>query len=481
MKPPSKEHLHAHSSQTAFSMLDSIAAKFLERGASGSIIRRWTLIIAIGLYWSILAFFADEPLLLLARLDQIPFPVDIALNVTSYFFSPSALMHILPIIAGLWLGIRIGSHYLADLYEPGSFSNVNRYLRSALWGLHYETIQIRSNGLDEIDAASPLLRIGGPGYLDIHLGFAAIVESRERQPIIYGAGNRRFIRGFERLRDVVDLRDQLRQIDKIRAVTRDGIEVYARDAQMVFRVYSGAQPRSLTNPYPYTNDALIRLVYNHPVTRDGVQKWDSILPDLVRQEICAFVGSLTLEEFLALQPVPSPASQELLPQKNPAEPRSANGIHIPRRQLTERFHTSAVRRRLRENGLELAWVGVGTWQIHAQRPIEPLSTDPGKTIIATWRDLQRAQAHRSPQYLERYRKHRFNQTCIHLLQTVINTWENDELHGPYRNWALLRVFYEQFDLIGQSLIGGSEVEPPLDYQTMLNHLKSITRSQEMGE
>jgi len=57
------------------------------------------------------------------------------------------------------------------------------------------------------------------------------------------------------------------KVDEIRAATRDGVLAYARDAQMLFRVYSAEKERSLKSPYPFTEESVRRLVYGQPVRR----------------------------------------------------------------------------------------------------------------------------------------------------------------------------------------------------------------------
>ena len=77
-------------------------------------------------------------------------------------------------------------------------------------------------------------------------------------------------------------------------------------------------------------------------------------------------------------------------------------IQIPRRQLSEHFHTEQLKQDLQDNGLELAWVGVGTWEVRDdQFPSAPGDTGPAKTLMATWRDLQRANLYNSADYQAR--------------------------------------------------------------------------------
>jgi hypothetical protein len=243
-------------------------------------------------------------------LNELPVFLAIVLDVLTSFLAPQILLHLVPVFVALIVSMIIGSSYLADLFELQSWSIASRYLRAALFGVDYPTLSVDQGELDELDRQNSLLLIGGPGYLKLHLGFAAIFEDIDGRPKVYGplpdgrTPDTFFIHGFERLRDVVDLRDQLRQVDEVQCETRDGIEVYARDVKMVFRIYGGDQRRKLSTPYPYTASGLRQLVYGQPVLGGGnASKWTDTLPMLLRDEIRNFVSARTIEEFLALEPL----------------------------------------------------------------------------------------------------------------------------------------------------------------------------------
>jgi hypothetical protein len=353
------------------------ADSFLSRGSLGGTLRSFTIGLVILIYWSGLSWaLAPSPSVLPSWLAGLPFPADVLARVVAALFAPAVLTHLIPVIGGTWLAYRLASHYLADLFELESFGLAARYLRGAVWGLGYDTLAVSSGDLNQLDWTSPMVRVGGPGLLAVHLGFAAVFETAEGHPRVYGPAPRRFVQGFERLRDVVDLRDQMRPVEEVRSTTRDGVEVFARDVQMMFRVYGGGQPRGLRDPYPFTEEAVRRLVYAQVIGDHGLERWTDALPDIIRSEIGGFVSGLTLEGFLALQPT-----------SDDARPSSPAAFHIPRRRLTEQLHTDELRQRLQQAGLELAWVGVGTWEIAAAGR----STDSSRvhTLSSVWRDVQR--------------------------------------------------------------------------------------------
>jgi hypothetical protein len=289
---------------------------------------------------------------------------------------------------------------------------------------------------------------------------------------VYGPEGKRFIEGFERLRDVVDLRDQVRHMDEVEAVTADGMTVRARDVQMVFRVFGGGQARNLQSPYPYAEEAIRRLVYGRAVNAQGADRWTDALADLARDEIQAFIRGLSLDSFLALQP------------SSPKAEQSGDGgsgqsrFHIPRRQLTERFHTAEARDRLRRKGLELDWVGVGTWEVR-----EPTTEDGGyalgTTIIDAWRDRQRAQRLNMPDYLAKQSARGYRQRVLSEIQGLTRAWLDAELQGPSRCWSALRKTLERLSLMAEEVDSETETNLP-DLAPALAHLKDLTEPRELG-
>jgi hypothetical protein len=277
------------------------------------------------------------------------------------------------------------------------------------------------------------------------------------------------MRGFERIRDVIDLRDQLRSVDEVRAVTRDGIEVRAREAQMVFRVFSGGKPRSLADPYPFSEEAIRRLAYSQAVTEQGPRNWTENLKELISREIMAFVSALTIEEFMALQP-----GRELAAGDAGEHPRSPpdRTLHIPRRELTERFHTPETRRRLQEEGLELSWVGVGTWEVGGHGGGDE-SQALGDTLIGTWLELQRARRSTAAGPLHGAQLDRQREAARALLSDLVELWRGAETATASRCLAVIGMTYERLrEMLADELIGEVEA-PPSDLRAALLHLAAL--------
>ncbi len=440
---------------------------FLGRDATAPVLR----ILAVGgtfaVYWVTLVVAAGFPRLPLpAWLAAVGDPIDMLAELVLMFFAPAVLVYLVPVAAALWLGYRLGAHYLVDLFELEDYGIARRYLAPAMFGWDpsaYPTLDVATGDLDALDHANPLLRIGGPGYLRIHLGYAAMVETIDGQPQVCGPARAQFVHGFDRLRDVVDLRDQARSADSIGAMTRDGVEVHASDAQMMFRVSrGGSRPRTLGDPYPFSEPSLRRLVYGQAVGEGGRSRWADSLPGRVRAQIRGFVEHLTIEDFLALRPQASGT-------------RAVGSFHIPREQLTALFHTPEATERLRQEGLELDWVGVGTWELR-DRPGRP-EGEPGvsQTVIGGWREKERVDLYGSPEYLERQRARGFRESASEVLRQMIDAWRAGERTGDMqaRCWEVLKRLHERLTAMRDELKNDPAAALPADFDEALGHLESL--------
>jgi hypothetical protein len=460
------------------------------RGRVGGTLRFGILISLLCIYWLFLAAAAGFPSVLpVSFLNELPVFLAIVLDVLTSFLAPQILLHLVPVFVALIVSMIIGSSYLSDLFELQSWSIASRYLRAALFGVDYPTLSVDQGELDELDRQNSLLLIGGPGYLKLHLGFAAIFEDIDGRPKVYGplpdgrTPDTFFIHGFERLRDVVDLRDQLRQVDEVQCETRDGIEVYARDVKMVFRIYGGDQRRKLSTPYPYTASGLRQLVYGQPVLGGGnASKWTDTLPMLLRDEIRNFVSARTIEEFLALEPLKGTvdSSDGLTLPTNKTE--NGTVFHIPRRSLTQLFHTQGVKDRLKLAGLELDWVGVGTWEIRDQQFAgSGLSPSAPNILTAAWRDVQRIRLYRSPAYLARIREQTSTSYANEVLHGLVRSWNESELPFRAKPFALVlwfrKTLHELLLLVG----GGEEPEDLESIQLAIEHIDRISELNRLQE
>jgi hypothetical protein len=200
-------------------------------------------------------------------------------------------------------------------------------------------------------------------------GLLAAVRRFDRDGYRSKNDGARVLGSFERIRSVIDLRDQVQEIS-VNARTRDGIPVYVKNMRVIYSVQRDGQEPSLQKPYPFKPEAVESLVYD--LTRES---WTDAVAAQIKREIGAFIFRHTLSEFLAA--VGRPELEQAV--KNMAEIQvEADRLagmqddfeidvpdpppFIPRPGISDLFYDySNFVARVRKKGVELRWIGIGTW------------------------------------------------------------------------------------------------------------------------
>ena len=318
--------------------------------------------------------------------------IQLGVFVFQSFLHPEVLRRVIAIVAPYLLIHRFAAVYLADIFEKDT-EVATRFIKQAAFAEDYLTIRIRAGKLIESDEGSPIVQIGGPGYVTVELDSAAVFERPDGTVRVIGPTaklprGRAVIDDFERLRRCIDLRDV---IDKheITARSKDGIIVKARDIQFSYSVYRGENPKkSLDLPYPFDEDALKRMVKGAvtPVFLDKLSKkdpeWKNPLPGplgvSINMEFSAFVSRRGLSEFFSS--IGSP-EEESLRQREEQIHKDAQalagheGFNINESPLksvpfTSRpglaeflFGSDGFKNAMKNaKGLQVNWIGVGTWE-----------------------------------------------------------------------------------------------------------------------
>jgi hypothetical protein len=178
------------------------------------------------------------------------------------------------------------------------------------------------------------------------------------------------------LRRSIDLRDQ-KEVFDIRGRSQDGIRVTAKDVSVVYSVYREHLESSYERPYPFQDpQAIENLVY-----QQGLGLWNVSVGSQIRGALLDFFAQHPLNEFLAMIQEPElrksqeqelelmRESQRLAGFDDPVAPppiERVDGIdYVSRPQLTDLFYNRAEESAL-ARGVEIDWVGVGTWDFLAQ-------------------------------------------------------------------------------------------------------------------
>lgn len=478
------------------SLRQTVADLLLGRDTTAAIVRFLIWGAFVAFYWLALVVRFDFPgELPAAWIQSLPPAVFLVFNIAATFLHPEVLLHLLPVLVGSIVGLFLGGIYLSDLFELESIWIGIKYLLGAVFGLSYPRLRIDRGDVATLHPSNPIKRIGGPGYVQAHLGYAAVFEDRQGKPKVYAlrgvqgesTGDNAdarpqstyFIEGFEQLRDVIDLRDRLVEVKAIKAETRDGLAITARDAQMLFRVFAEDETRSLDDPYPYSEESLRRLVYGRAVTSTGLPAPESVLRAILEQELRSFVARYSLEEFLSMEP-----GGEGQGETAGSPPAGQTSFHqqfqITRRELTERFHTPELKARLKDRGLSLAWVGVGAWEVGGPSPERSEAyLTPEQTLIDTWRNYQRLRLYRSTAFLQRQRLNRFHDRVTEVPLAWLQVWRSGELPPTHRCYELLALLLRQIKAL-QSIEDTPTPQHAESLRGLEGHLEHLIQPDVLG-
>ncbi len=278
---------------------------------------------------------------------QLGGPVLQLVEIFVSFFTPQVLRHALPPLLGFLLALLAGSNYIRDLLELPNLSLAYKHLVSTLFGADYPHMGI-TEGKAYVDdpKTNPMLKIGGPGWVDIKLGNAALFERVVGPSAVRGAGTH-FLRRFETLREAFDLREIERTKNDIAVMTKDGIPLLLTEMKVRFRIRSREQ-RSEANPYPVMTHAIRQAVYQpgRKVTDKGLESWSDAVLGAASGTITGWISRRRMDEL-----IPPPPEDPDHPEP-PATPPYRQALH----QL---FRDKDTRRKFADMGAEIIWVSVG--------------------------------------------------------------------------------------------------------------------------
>jgi regulator of protease activity HflC (stomatin/prohibitin superfamily) len=291
-----------------------------------------------------------------AIVDPLPGPVRFVLSLVH----PQTLRHIIPPVLGVVAAMLMTSNYVRDLFELPDLNAAYRYVAAAMFGWDYPSINVKGSGYEGADKikvgsikellfaeVNPILKIGGPGYVSIAPGSVALFERVGGPSKVAGSGLH-FIRRFETLREVIDLRDQFRTRDEVKALTKDGIAVGVQNVQVSFRVRTSNRPRTHREAYPFSVSAVKRIAYGKTVSAKGPSTWSESVPNAVVGNIRNYIGRTLLDDLVA---------------------RSEGDSKDPREKIKSMFDHKDMRKRFHDMGVELLWVSLG----HIKTPHDVLT------------------------------------------------------------------------------------------------------------
>ena len=371
-------------------------------------------------------------------------------NFVVHVFTDPRIFQYFPIfLAPFFIALQCASLYLADIFELEHISVARGFVWSVALSGSEETIRVSQGAISEEDRHSPAFLIGGPGKVIVDLDSVALFEKPDGTPRIIGPTTkepraRATLEGFERFRQAidtrdhyVDLRDQDSKSQSVRSRSLDGIPITATDVRLMFSVYRGGVKPSTANPYPFSKEAIEQIIYQatsrvtpektNPSTYEF--SWINRMTGLIRGELGAFMSRHKLTAYLASIGVPelekrkqredmiSEEIQKLVPaERDAADAKEAKGLpeFQPRYKVSSLFTQFAedFTNKAHNNGVELHWIGVGTWKTPPEIEIVP------EKHLEAWKLSNENLYRESPDVLSKLETEAILQKTIALIQDV---------------------------------------------------------------
>lgn len=286
---------------------------------------------------------------------------------------PLLILFILPFL----ITFEGASLYIQSLYGLKTLGMARKVLLATAFGLAPGILTI-SNGANPQSKLSRIEYVGGPGLVRISRENAVLFEKPDGKPYVLGPTTtplfhiKNFdfvpIQGFDRIRQVIDLRDHAMEWE-VKARTRDGIVIKASNLQIVFSIRRkpAAKPSGETISYPFSRQAILRLVYQQHLNK-GV--FEAVIQPLIRNQFRAFIENSTLKELLtSIKVSDTRGINQLLLDRHVPRPLPQQ---TPRPQISGSFTdvTNKFSRDTFSAGVQMEWINVGIWQFDADRIIQ---------------------------------------------------------------------------------------------------------------
>lgn len=363
----------------------------------GGIRRRRLFILTSAILWAI-GGASNTPLIL----GDNPL-LSIALYPFQALFAAAVIRHVILMVLVFWLALQVAANYLDDVFEINNVPVAEKYILQASLANRYDSIEISEGRIRDSDRESPVILIGGPGLVKMHLDSAALFEKFDGEPTVIAPTDGLIaLDRFERIRKTVFLRDHIDETE-IMSRTRDGINVIASGVRIKYHIDRDGKVSDLKTPFPFDRKAVHTLVFKESnvrriepkVLEKEKAKSDSSFREIkeflaltsspFQSKLRNFVASSTLSEFLArisereieqqleetdtlemaARSLSGETDAEIQQEEDrPKEksPPKERGKFYTREEITKMIYSQNDPVDRKSTGLELDWIDIGTWE-----------------------------------------------------------------------------------------------------------------------
>jgi hypothetical protein len=347
--------------------------------------------------------------------------------ISTRIFEPSRLIswrYALPPIAATVGAMLWGARYVQDVFELGSYTRSFRFLVAAMFGIWHSTLVIEEGRKKVKPGEENLLEVvGGPGYILIRPGSVVVTEGIHGFSHVRNTG-RYYLPRFEHVQEIIGLEEQAGEIESIKTMTGDCIQVKINNVHYHYRLRPSEQISNYSesmrvgyNPY---EEAAHHMAYGRRVLAEGgLNSWLKTLNFVVDSEITNWINDHTLDELTA------PQRNRGTWTENPLDPRSAIG---------DRLMSESVQNRFKVFGAELRWVDIGRF--------EALDPAVAEQRLKTWQSQLLSEANRVRVEGEAERIYQEEigraEAQIHVLNTILQLFR-DPVLGQTADEKILNV------------------------------------------
>jgi len=404
-------------------------------------------------------------------------------------FKPEVFRYLPIFILPFLLALQFAAMYLTDIFELKDVSIAREFIRQVALTGSQKSIRIGNGEIAEKDRTSPIYLIGGPGQVVVELDSVALFEKPDGSPHVIGStvNGKVTLEGFERFRQVIDLRDQYTDPQSpvdVKSRSLDGIPVGTKDVRFVYSIWRNDKPRTPEFPHPFGSDKTVEdLVYRQSSTVvDAIPP--SIPPEagslfdatigVIRRELGGFMSKHRLAEYLASISMPEveqarkleneivDAGKKVVPESDPLHPREVPPPpdFKPRSTVSDLFNrfTEGFTNSASVPGIQLQWIGVGTWKMPSKITDEIIT---GKHLEA-WRLSRENVGRGGEKAINSLRQEAGLQQTLRLIQKIPLARYKDVSSGSHRDTvnSLLLGYREQLIEIKELLAKSHRPAPP---------------------
>jgi hypothetical protein len=308
----------------------------------------------------------------------------------------------------------LGARYVQDIYNLQSYRAAFWYMFSSFMGVGYSTYKIEHGKKEpDSDKLGIIEEIGGPGYLFINPGNVVLIEKLQGPSAVCGNGWH-FLSRFERIGTIVDLEEQQFDSKLIKATSKDGIKVVVKNVYYHYRLLPGQnRDRTISDPYPYSIQAVRNFAYDRAVTAGGLTFWEKAVQSAVEGSITDYINRHLVDRITA----PSDTEKD------------------PRDEIGARIRSAETRNKLRNIGTDLVWFDIGSinagdtqvdtqrlkaWQAFWDKESTLLRTE-GEARRSAYQELGRVEAQSD------------------LLKSILNSFRSVEVSGDNHKENIRRI------------------------------------------